>query len=130
MRVLSKDNFLLYAAANYVNLECYSTEELYDDLNTFTYLKKLFTRYKDSGDLKERLIVNHLIKLFNIFNNEAATRMLFFKINKEHWHYLKSFLLYMGHMPDVLYHIEEKGRHIVSADIPIDIYIINKLRKL
>lgn len=133
MKALTKENFLLYAAANYTNIECYSTEELYEDLNTFTYLKKLFTRYHESGDLKERLILNHLIKMYNIFNNEAATRMLFFKISNEHWIYLKSFLLFMNRMPEVICNIDIKDRrvnNIVSADIPIDIYIINQLRKL
>lgn len=129
MKVLSKDNFLLYAAANYINLECYSTEELYEDLNTFTYLKKLFTRYQESADLKERLILNHLIKLYNVFSNDAATRMLFYKINENQWHLLKSFLLYMDRMPDIVPGVGKMGI-IISADIPIDIYIINQLRKL
>lgn len=130
MKALTEANFLLYAAANYNNLECYSTDELYEDLNTFTYLKKLFTRYHDKNELKERLIVNHLIKLYNIFNSDAATRMLFYKIDRAHWHYLKTFLLFMSFMPDYVYRIGETDETIISSSLPIDIFIVKQLRKL
>ena len=69
MTPLNDSNFTLYAAANYTNT-CYDTEEFYDDIKRFKYLKRLFSRYQDNDDLKERLILNHLITLYNVFNGD------------------------------------------------------------
>jgi hypothetical protein len=130
MNVLNESNFMLYAAANYVNSVCYDTEEFYDDLKRFKYLKRLFSRYYDKNVLKERLILNHLITLYNVFEHSATTRMLFYKIDRKHWPILKTFLLFLGYMPDVIYNIEEKDQNIISVDIPIDIKITSVLRKI
>lgn len=127
MTQLTESNFLLYAAANYNNV-CYDTEEFYDDLKRFKYLKRLFSRYHEKQDLKERLILNHMITIYNVFNNEAATRMLFFKIDKKHWIILKTFLTFLNYMPEFVSDIDDQ--HIVSLDIPIDINIVKKLREL
>jgi len=124
---LSESSFLLYAAANYNNTVCYTTEEFYDDLNTFTYVKRLFSRYHEKNELKERLILNHLIKLYNIFNYEALTRMLFFRIEKEHWGYLKTFLIFLNYMPTLVY-IDNYS--ISSSDITVDQNITKVLRNL
>ena len=85
---LDESNFFLYAAKHYTNPYCYDTLEFYDDLNRFKYLKRLFSRYQESGELKERLILNHIIVLYNIFGVEPATRMLFLKLYEFH-KYLK-----------------------------------------
>jgi hypothetical protein len=129
MKVLTESNFLLYAAANYTSV-CYDTEEFYDDLRRFKYLKRLFSRYHKNDDLKERLILNHLITLYNVFQHEGATRMLFYKTDEKHWSILKTFLLFLSRMPDVVHNIETEGNHIISSDIGVDINIVKLLREL
>lgn len=129
MTPLNESNFILYAAANYTNT-CYDTEEFYDDLQRFKYLKRLFSRYQENNDLKERLILNHLITLYNVFNHEAATRMLFYKTEERHWRILKTFLLFLQYMPNIIYDIEYKNNHIHSDMIAIDLHIANILREL
>ena len=130
MKVLDESNFVLYAAANYVNSSVYDTEEFYEDLNRYKYLKKLFYRYHEKNELRERLILNHLITLYNIFEPNANTRMLFYRLEEEYWPSLKTFLLFLNYMPDVVYHIGEFNRNIVSSDVPVNIEIINALRKV
>lgn len=130
MKTLTENNFLLYAAANYTNLQCYDVEEFNDDLQRFKYLKRLFSRYHDKKDLKERLILNHLITLYNVFEHKANTRMLFYKIEKKHWYILKTFLSYLQYVPEVLYDIGEEGNTIVTSAIPVDFVIVKTLREL
>jgi hypothetical protein len=129
MKVLSDSNFLLYAAANYTSV-CYDTEEFYDDLKRFKYLKRLFSRYQENNELKERLILNHLITIYNVFHPTAATRMLFFKTEEKHWIILKTFLLFLNYMPDVIYDIHYENNHIHSDRIDVDIHIVKLLRDL
>ncbi len=126
---LDESNFLLYAAKYYDNPHCYDTVEFYDDLNRFKYLKRLFNRYEEVGELKERLIINHLTVLYNIFGVEPTTRMLFLKL-RGHYHLLKPFLVLMGYMPDVVFNIGEDDRNIVSSDIHMDERIVETLRKI
>lgn len=130
MKVLNESNFVLYAAANYVNSSVYDTEEFFEDLHRFKYLKKLFYRYHEKNELRERLILNHLITLFNIFEPKANVRMLFFKIDEEYWPSLKTFLLFLNHMTDTIENIGEDNRTIVSANIPVNIEIVNALREI
>ena len=130
MKVLNESNFMLYAAANYNNVQCYDIQEFYDDLKKFKYLKKLFSRYKEKNELKERLILNHLITLYNVFEPQANTKMLFYKIDKQHWHVLKTFLLFLNYMPDVVYNVAGENKNIISADIPIDLFVVKVLREL
>jgi len=129
MTPLTDSNFLLYAAANYTN-SYYDTEEFYDDLKRFKYLKRLFSRYKYKGELRERLILNHLITIYNVFHHEAATRMLFFKIEEKHWPLLKTFLVFLQYMPETIMHIEFEGYHIKSEMIAIDLNVANTLRNI
>jgi hypothetical protein len=128
MKTLNESNFLLYAAANYNN-QCYDTEEFYDDLKRFKYLKRLFSRYKYKQELKERLILNHLITLYNVFEYTAATRMLFYRIEQHNWGLLKTFLIYMMRMPE---RVEKIGEHevIKNSDIPVDLDVAKILREL
>lgn len=109
---------------NYDNTQCHSVQEFEEDLKKFLYLRKLFSRYKNDGDLKERLILNHLIVLYNLFGS-ALTEMLFFKIEKEHWSQLATFLVYMDRMPD-----EIEFTSIRLSDIVLDQTIITALRKI
>ena len=129
MNSLDESNFLLYAAKHYDNPQCYDTEEFFDDLNRFKYLKRLFNRYEESGDLKYRLILNHLIILYNVFGPIATTRMLFFKL-KGQYKFLKPFLVLLGYMPDVIYKLSDDQDHIISSDIPMDHKIVKILREL
>jgi hypothetical protein len=99
-------------------------EEFNDDLKRFLYLKKLFSRYHNECDLKENLILNHLIVIYNIFGHEA-TNMLFFKIDKEYWETLTTFLVFLERMPDEL---PQYG--IKLSEIKLDEYIIQTLRKI
>lgn len=102
---------------HYDNIQCHSIEEFEEDLRKFLYLKKLFSRYKNNGELRERLILNHIIVLYNIFG-DAATEMLFFRL-KEYESELSTFLVYLNRMPD------DK-----LIDVNIDIDIANALRKI
>lgn len=124
MTIVDDESFLLYAAKYYDNPQCQDIEEFHDDLKRFKYLKRLFGKYVESGELRERLILNHLIILYNVFGN-AATRMLFFKL-KDHLQYLKPFLLLMGQMPDRV--ISADGDLYISSDIPMDQEIVETLR--
>ena len=98
---LNEANVLLYAAKHYNNPQCFDTIEFYEDLSRFKYLKRLFGRYEEEGDLKERLILNHLIVIYNVFDVEAATRLLFLKLD-EYLEYLSPFLEYLGYLPDIV----------------------------
>lgn len=126
---LDETNFLLYAAKHYQNPHCYDTLEFYDDLNRFKYIKRLFNRYEETRDLKDRLIINHLTIIYNIFGVEPATRMLFLKL-KGHYHLLKPFLVLMGYMPDVVHNIGIEGKSIISSDIHMDEKIVEILRQI
>lgn len=115
---LTEDNFLVYAMHHYDNQQCHSIEEFEEDLRRFLYLKKLFSRYKNNNELRERLILNHIIVLYNIFG-DSATDMLFFKLEKEYKSELATFLVYLNRIP------EEK-----LCDVSIDIKIANALRNI
>ena len=115
---LSEDNFLLYAMHHYDNTQCHSIQEFEEDLKRFLYLRKLLNRYKKDGDLKERLILNHIIVLYNLFG-DALTDMLFFKIEEEYWPTLVTFLVYLNRIPEDQY-----------SDIQLDQHVISVLRKI
>jgi hypothetical protein len=124
---LDSSNFLLYAAKHYDNPQCFDTKDFYDDLKRFKYLKRLFNRYKETGELKERLIINHLQVLYNLFGAEATTRMLFFSLKKHH-ECLKPFLILFNTMPDIVRNIE--GSDIYNSNITMDSNIVETLRKI
>ena len=126
---LDETNFLLYAAKHYDNPSCFDTLEFYEDLNRFKYLKRLFSRYDETGELKERLILNHIIVIYNLFGIEASTRMLFFKLKGYH-HYLKPFIVLLGYMPEVVRNIGVENKTYRSSDIPMDEAIVELLRKI
>ena len=122
--MLTEDNFFNYALRHYDNSQCYSIEEFNDDLKRFLYLKKLFSRYKNELDLKENLIINHIVVIYNIFGDEA-TNMLFFKIDEEYWDALVTFLVFLGRMPEEL-----PQYNVKLSEIQLDEYIINVLRNI
>lgn len=126
---LAEDTFLLYAAKHYNNIGCFDTEEFFADLKRFKYLKRLFNKYKETGDLKERLILNHIIILYNIFGIEPATRMLFFRLSG-HYDCLKPFLDFLGYMPKKVYDIGITRSDIDCSAITSDETIEKILRKI
>lgn len=96
---LSEETFSLYAIKFYDNPHCRGMSEFHDDLKRFRYLKRLFRKYKAGKGLKERLVLNHIIILYNLFGVEATTKMLFFKIERRYWSQLKSFLYFLNYIP-------------------------------
>ena len=122
--IITEENFLLHAMHHYDNPQCTSLIEFEEDLKRFLYLKKLFFRYKTNNDLKERLILNHIIVLYNVFGDNT-TYMLFTKIDKDCWDSLTTFLVYLQRMPDT---IPELG--IKLYNIQLDETIIEVLRKI
>ncbi len=125
---LDETNFAIFAAKHYDNPQCLSTIEFLEDLSRFKYLKKLFNRYEESGELKERLILNHMIVLYNCFENET-TRMLFMKM-PEYGKYLKPFVVYLNRMPDRIEDIGIERKTIISSDVGMDTRIVEALRSL
>ena len=125
---LNEKNIDLYTAKMYENPQCISTEEFYDDMKRIKYLKRLFNRYLTAGELKERLVLNHIIVFYNVFSVEAATRILFLKLDKGMYSILKTFLIFLGYMPEVVYGIRDKD--IISSNISIDFNIANTLREI
>jgi hypothetical protein len=96
---LNEDNFLLFAIKNYENPHAITKEDFDKDLNHFKYIKRLLKKYKSSGELKAHLLINHFIILYNIFG-EATTPMLFFKIEKDLWSMVKTFIIFLERLPD------------------------------
>ena len=97
---LTPENINMFAIKHYDNPSCVDEQEFLDDMKRFKYLKRLFRKYDTSGELKVRLIVNHIIILSNVFGVDATTTLLFFKIEVEHWSLLKTFLVYLHFMPE------------------------------
>ena len=97
---LTPENINMFAIKHYNNPSCVDEQEFLDDMKRFKYLKRLFRKYDTSKELKMRLIINHIIILANVFGVEAATTLLFFKIEKNHWSILKSFLIFLHYMPE------------------------------
>ena len=125
---LNDDTFLMFAMREYNNMQCTDIEEFYDDLKKIKYIKRLFNSYRNNGQLKERLILNHLIIFYNVFTLQAGTRILFYKIEKDFWPMLKTFLVYLDRMPDKIDSI--RGEIILTSDIQLDEGIITRLRSI
>lgn len=124
---LTSENILLYATKAYDRPNCILSE-FKEDMKRFNYLKRLFYRYRKDGEVKERLILNHLVVLSNVFGVEATTRLLFFKIAKEDYSTLKTYLLFLSYMPDIVVGI--RGHDITSSDIALDMDVVFALRKI
>lgn len=122
---LEESTFLLYAAKYYDNPHCHDIAEFEEDLKRFQYLRKLFGRYRQFGDLKERLILNHLIIIYNCFGTNA-TNMLFMRLEEYH-EYLKPFVEYLNYIPAV---VQYNDRIIHTDSIDGDLEIKNKLGEI
>lgn len=104
---LTEENFLLYCAHHYDNCIYTSTEDFLEDLSRIKYIKKLITRYVENGDLKERLILNHIIVLNNCFGPEALCKILYLKLKKQ-MKYIKPFLLLLNILPEHIYNVGDE----------------------
>tara|TARA_X000000368_G_scaffold347543_1_gene287087 strand:- start:1959 stop:2345 length:387 start_codon:yes stop_codon:yes gene_type:complete len=128
MTELNDDNFLIFAIKNYQNPSCTGMAELEDDLKRFKYLKRLLNRYTNTGEPNERLIINHLILLYNVFG-KATTEMLFFRLEEKYWSDLKTYLVFLNRMP-----LEEAVSQGINVNIgvttPLNEELIKILRKI
>ena len=122
---LTEDNYTFFAIRSYCNSQCKNLDEFHEDLNRTKYLKRLFRRYQATGQLRERLILNHIIIFYNVFGVEPATRLLFFKIEEELHPLLKTFLVYLNCCPEQ--NIPET-QDLVGIELEEE--VINVLRKL
>jgi hypothetical protein len=124
---LNNDNVLMFAVKAYDSPNCIISEYK-DDMKRFNYLKRLFKRYRKVNELRERLVLNHIVVLCNVFGPEAATRLLFYKMAKDDFPALKTYLLFLSVMPERIKGI--KGADIISSEIPIDFKVAEVLRDI
>ncbi len=125
---ITKKNWLFFAIKNYNVPNLDSEQEFYEDIKRFKYIKRLFRKYKTTGELKTRLILNHIICFYNVFDKYSATRIWFFKIEKVYWPVLKTFLEYLSLMPVVIYSVN--GENIISESLEIDEKVLKDLENL
>ena len=121
---LTNENYLMFALLHYDNPHCIDIKEYFEDVRKLKYIKRLFNRYKEDGVMKERLILNHIISFYNVFDNEAAARLLFFRVGEEYHSLLKTFLVFLNRMPDKI------NENLYSDSIQLDDKIIEILRNL
>jgi len=125
---LNDKNVVAYMIMSYNNPQCIDLEEFQDDMKIPKYIKRLINRYTTTGELKIRLMLNHIISFYNVFDNEAATRILFLKMDEDDYSILKTFLIYLNRMPEKIELI--RGKNIYNSDIPIADNLVNHLREL
>ena len=116
---LTSENFLLFAIKNYENPQAVTKEDFEKDLNHFKYIKRLLKRYRNTGELKAHLLLNHFIILYNIFG-EGTTAMLFYKIEEEMWEIMKTFVVFLDKLPEY--------PHCYIHDVVIDDYCLSQLK--
>jgi hypothetical protein len=124
---LNNENFLLYAIKAYDKPNCVMSE-FEEDLKRFDYLKRLIYRYREYNDLQERLMINHIIILSNVFGPDCVVRMLFYRLDENSYPIIKTILVFLNIMPDVIKGV--KGKHIYSSDISLDNNLVQILRNV
>lgn len=124
---LNDDNFTMFAMKNYENPHCTDVLEFQDDLKRIRYIRRLFSKYEQTGDLKDRLVLNHLIILYNVFDAKAATKMLILKLDDQ-LHYLKPFLVFLNYWTTDFGLVN--GKKIIDSDITLDQNIVKILRQV
>jgi hypothetical protein len=124
---LNDDNVMMFAIKAYDKPSCLMSE-FNDDMKRFNYLKRLFQRYRKYNELRMLLVLNHLVVLYNVFGPEVATRLLFYKVSKDDYSVLKTFLLFLNYMPERVRGI--RGKDIISSDISVDMQIADELRQI
>ena len=118
---LNDDNYLMFAIKHYENPQAVTQDDFYEDLKKFKYIKRLLKRYRKTGELKTHLLLNHFISFYNVFD-DAATPLLFYKIDKELWSVLKTFLMFLQRVP-------EYPKTTIN-DIPVDLHCLELLNKV
>ena len=118
---LTPENFLLFAIKHYENPQAVTKEDFEKDLNHFKYIKRLLKRYKNTGELKTHLLLNHFIILYNIFG-DATTPMLFFKIEEDLWSVMKTFIIFLNRLPAY--------PKCVFHDVPVDLNCLKQLQQI
>ena len=124
---LTRENILLYAIKSYQSPNMVLSE-IDEDLKLFSYVRRLFRRYLVNGDLKENLLLNHIIVILNLWGPVAGVRLLFYHTLDEHYPILKPFLVLLQVMPERVSSI--KGNVILSSDIPLDSLVVERLRAI
>jgi hypothetical protein len=114
---LTNGNYMMFALLHYDNPHCKDITEFFEDIKRLHYIRRLFKRYNEDGILKERLVINHLVTFYNVFENKAATRILFYKVEEQYHPVLKTFLVFLNRIPIEQY-----------VEIGLDESIIEKLR--
>ena len=117
---LNDDNFILFAIKNYENPQAVTKDDFDKDLNHFKYIKRLLKRYKNTGELKTHLLLNHFIVLYNIFG-DAATPMLFYKIEEDLWSVMKTFVIFLNRLPET--------PKCFMHDVPVDLDCLIEIKK-
>jgi hypothetical protein len=125
---LNDDNFTIYAAKYYDRPHIIQTE-FEDDLNRIKYIKRLLRKYRQTGEFKERLVLNHVIILSNVFGVEATTNMLFFKVDHEDYPLLKTVLIYLNYLPNK-FKVTFNKYYLIQEEIPVDLDIAKILRNI
>ncbi len=125
---LTDENFLIYAARHYDNPQCHTTDEFMEDLKRLKYIKKLLTRYSESGELKERLILNHLIVLNNVFGADHLCKILYLKM-KGQFNCVVPFLVLLHVMPDRILNVRNEDV-VDTTSIEMDQRIVERLRRI
>lgn len=125
---LNESNAYQYMISSYENPQCHGFEEFEGDIKRIKYIKRLINRYVVHGETKERLLLNHIISFYNVFGIEAATRILFLKIEEEYYTILKTYLIFLNFMPQVVEMIN--GKNILDSDIQVDQKIVQRLRDI
>jgi len=118
---LTSENFLLFAIKHYENPQAVTKEDFEKDLNHFKYIKRLLKRYRNTGELKAHLLLNHFIILYNIFG-EGTTAMLFYKIEEEMWEIMKTFVVFLDKLPEY--------PKCFIHDVEIDEYCLSELGRI
>jgi hypothetical protein len=124
---LTNDNIMIFAMKAYDKPNCIMSE-FKEDMKRFNYLKRLFKRYRKLGELREQLVLNHLVVLYNVFGPEVATKLLFFQMSKDDYSALKTYLLFLSCMPEKIKGV--KGHDIISSEISVDMTIAHALRQI
>jgi len=125
--MLTDENVMLYAVKAYERPNCIKSE-FRDDFKRFSYLGRLFRRYQKTGELRERLILNHLVAIYNVFGVEPSTRLLFYFIRSSEYSVLKPFLILLNVLPKIVRGIRDGD--IITSLIPMNEHVINSLRKI
>lgn len=122
--LLHDGNYIMFAMKHYENPQCSGVEEFNEDINRIRYLKRLFRRYDTTGELRERLILNHIIIFYNVFGILPATRILFSRIEPDLHPLLKTFIVFLNNLP------EESIPEADIESIPLNYDVVSTLRSL